>query len=285
MVGAGHAGHGEIESRYLARRESARARCAWAEAGDECSAAGSGSARRRSTPAGGGSCAPLGPTFLPRSDLNAVGWRRSHLPAWTIGTAISQVPDLLTTAEALRDGGVVLANAVLWNEQTAELADSVALAFDANVRVACVLGRVTIPLLGEGYWDHPAVVAIEGTVLVSTGVDATPLELAAGTGRRVVGAQEVDATGGVALVVGIRQPLLADLWGLVADNVAFWPRVRLDLPVDPAHRAEVYGLEGPVDVIRVVRDVLDEQFLNPIVAERASPGGGRTYCRRPGRRF
>lgn len=269
VVGAGVAGHDVIESSYQARRAAARATSAWAGGDDAVAVVAPlpDPERLRSATA---RAASIGTDLLivmrhGGERLGAFAPTRE----WTIGTSVAKLPDLRSVGQAVHDGGIVLNCAERWDSRTADFADDLALAFDANVRVACVLGRAVVGQLGEGYWTDPAVLALEGTVVVDVDGDGSPVEIEQGTGRRVRGAREVDASDGVALVVGLRSPLLADLWGHVIDTVPFWPRVRLDLPIHPDRHAEVYGIDGPVDVIGLIRDLLEEQFLDRAAAERA----------------
>lgn len=210
---------------------------------------------------------------------------------WTLGPVSLGVPDPWSLMEAERTRGVVLENAERWDDRLADLADHLSLALDAHVRISLAVGHVEGPSLGDGYWATPVVAAIGGPVTIEA--TAGNLELSEGQVSRVDGLVTVVAgEGAVALVAGIREPRVGDLWGSLADVAGYWPRLRIDLTTDPATRAVIYGLESEEAPIRVVIDELQETLLtvesgarclaawraNILPASRPALGGVRTGC-------
>ena len=187
--------------------------------------------------------------------------------SWTIGAINTAVPDPLTIADARRSGGLVLDNAERWDPTLADLADLVAAALDAHVRISIVTGHASVSALGDGYWEDPAVLPIGGPAVVQC--DAGELEVQDGEAVRLRGLRAVQAAADVVVgMVGIREPLLADLWGSVVHVAGFWPRLRMDLPRDPKDLTDVYGEVQPTSPVDLALDTLREQLLIESVAEQ-----------------
>lgn len=187
--------------------------------------------------------------------------------SWTIGAITTMVPDPLTIANAERFGGLIMDNAERLDPTLADLADLVATALDAHVRISVVTGRASVTALGDGYWEDPAVLSIGGSVVVEC--DEGEFEVADGEAVRLRGLRAVRADPGVVVaLIGIREPLLADFWGSVIHVAGFWPRLRMDLPRDPEDLTDVYGEDRPTASVALALDTLRERLLIEPVAEQ-----------------
>lgn len=186
--------------------------------------------------------------------------------SWTIRNVTTVVPDQLRVDEAFATGGLVLDNAERWDPRLADLADSVALALEANVRIGLVVGTVPLTAFGDGDWTRPVVLPTGGSVEVET-ADSNVIAVPDGHGRRVDSPTLLRAEPGAAVaVIGVRTPTLDDLWASLVHLAGHWPRLRLDLPRRPSDVSSVYGCDGPTSAIDLVTHVVEEELLGPRVA-------------------
>lgn len=191
---------------------------------------------------------------------------------WELGDEIIAVPDSRTIASGWGSTGIGLASGELWHPALADLADDVARAFDAHTTISVIIGRVSVSSLQTRARCTPAVVCLAGscsvTARMANGVEV--VEVSEGFTRRFDAITEIDAgLDGVALVVGIVEPTIAELWTIMAASAGWWPRMRAGLPNAPSDVCAVYGTDEPVIAIDAVRTLLTDELLTLESAERS----------------
>ncbi|MBK7021736.1 MAG: hypothetical protein IPH38_19640 [Candidatus Microthrix sp.] len=185
----------------------------------------------------------------------------SPIRSWTVGSIAVGVPDSLTLNSAIQSGGLVVQNAERRHPVLADIADVISTALSAQVRISLVTGEVPIESFGDGFWLRPAVIAVGAPAELQLH-DGGAIILGDGTGRRVADPSHIKiGPGGVAVAIGIREPMLHDLWTTMQQAAGFWPRLRLDLPLDPQLKSGVYGFESATSAVEVVRSTVRSNLL------------------------
>ena len=176
-----------------------------------------------------------------------------------------------TDAETLRDaalmGGLVARHAGLHSAAIADLGDDLALARGAQIEMLVLRG--VLPSGGSlvAGATSLAVVAIDGPLEI-TEPDGTTRTVDEGQGCRAdVTSSLHTSAGGHALVAVLGEPTNAAIWSFAAQKAGNHPLARTDLPYDLSQPTAVYGLDEPVLLGPVIREVMCEILTEDTAVE------------------
>lgn len=171
------------------------------------------------------------------------------------------VPDQRAARAAIRGGGLARTHVERRVQAIADVVDDLSTSLCAPVSAVVVSGRVPrgSSLLQE--CNRVVVLALSGSARVehlsSDGVHMT--EIAEGEWCDVpapTGAATDPA--GSMVILTVRMMEVADAWRTAGHKAGFWPRLRADLPLDPAESASLYGESTPRDLRSLLREELSK---------------------------
>ena len=183
--------------------------------------------------------------------------------------------DLAALRGAALMGGLVARGCGRHSSTLARLGDDLALAHGAQIELLVVRGTLPPGSSLVAGATSLVIVALDGPVEISCpdGVARTVTE---GYGCRVgVDASLSAAAGTHSLVAVLAEPTNAFVWSFAAHKAGNHPLARTDIPYDLTEPVAIYGLEDPVLLGPVIREVIggiltDETAGEAMAAWRAS---------------
>lgn len=183
---------------------------------------------------------------------------------------ITTLPDPLTAA-SVGDGAVCLRHVQGRHPSLADLADELALAFDAHVELTLIAGRSSPSHLTLAGHNRTFVMAVSGGVELEASDVEAAVRVEQGHVAQVIADHSLGTDAdGLALLIDLMVPTVSDLWRAVVMKAGYTPQFRGGMPVEPDSPVEVFGRSDRVDVRSLLRsglvDLLDAEAATEALA-------------------
>lgn len=248
------AGFDRLEASYRRARDDARQRHQWSRESDAVEAASLIGAEEALDAITRATASDMVIAYVPTDDPGQFAeYGAPQRPAtWIPGGSRS---DLATLRGAALMGGLVARGCGRHSSTLAHLGDDLALVNGAQVELLVVRGTLPPGSSLVAGATSLAVAAIDGPVEVA-GLDGVTGTVPPGHGCRVgPGSALHTAAGCHAVVAVLGEPTNATVWRFAAHKAGNHPLARTDLPYDLTQPVSVYGLDEPVPLGPVIREV------------------------------